>query len=67
MSSYTGKDENEQTKSRPVPLVFVYLSRPFPYLWKNMETGQEAGRGVSRPYLRDLVFSRDDPVLVPYL
>ena len=40
----------------PVP------SRPFPYLQKNTEMGREVGKSVSRPYLRDPVFSRDNPV-----
>ena len=56
------KDENGQKKFRSVPHVFLYLSRPFPYLRKNTEMGREAGEGVSRPYLRDPVFSRDNPV-----
>ena len=30
---------------------------PFPYLWENTKMIREAGRGVSRPYLRDPVFS----------
>ena len=61
------KDENGQKKFRSVLPVFLYLSRPFPYLRKNTEMGREAGEGVFRPYLRDPVFSRDNPVLVPYL
>lgn len=65
--SFGTKDENGQKKSRLIPPVFLYLSRPFSYLRKNMEMGREAGRGVSRPYLRDPVFSRNNPVFFPYL
>ena len=61
------KDENGWTKSRPVLTVFLYLTHLFPYLRKNIETGREARRGVSYPYLRDPIFSWDDPILVPYL
>ena len=61
------KDENGQKKSRPTPLVFRKLFRLFPYLRKNTEMGREVGKSVSRPYLRDPVFSRDNPLLVPYL
>ena len=42
--------------------LFLYLSRSFSYLQKNMEMGQEAGDGISRLYLRDLVFSLDNPI-----
>jgi hypothetical protein len=60
------KDENmEKIPSRPT--VFLYLSYPFPYLQKNMEMGRKEGRNVSRLYLRDPVFIRNDSVLVPYL
>ena len=37
------KVENGQTKSRPVPSVFLYLSRSFLYLRKNTEMEREAG------------------------
>ena len=63
----TCKDENGRKKSRPVPPVFLYLSRPFPYLRKNTEMEREAAEGVSRLYLRDPVFSRDNRVFFPYL
>ena len=62
-----GKDENGRKKSRSVSSVFLYLFRLFSYLQKNIEMGREAGEGVSYPYLRDLVFSRDNPVFFPYL
>ena len=51
--------------SRPTRI--LYLSRPFPYLRKNTEMGRKAGDVVSRLYLRDPIFSRDNLVLVPYL
>ena len=60
------KDEGRK-KSRPITPVFLYLSRLFPYLQKNTEIGREAGDDVSRLYLRDPVFSRDNPVFFPYL
>ena len=56
------KDENERKKSHPVPPVFLYLSRPFPYLRKYTKMVREVGRGVSCQYLHDLVFSRNNPV-----
>ena len=56
----TCKDENGRKKSRPIPPVFLYLFCPFLYLRKNTEMGWEAGGGVSRPYLRDPVFNRDN-------
>ena len=45
----TPKDENERKKSRPVPSIFLYLSRPFLYLRKNTEVNTEMGReaGIS--------------------
>ena len=61
------KDEKGRKKCRPVPPVFLYLSRLFSYLQKNTEMGREAAEGVSRLYLRDPVFSRDNPVFFPYL
>ena len=56
-----------EKKSRPVSAVFLYLFRLFLYLRKNIEMGRKAGEGVSRSYLRDPVFSRDDSVLILYL
>ena len=63
----TPKDENERKKSRPVPPVFLYLFHLFLYLQKNMKMEREAGEGVSRPYLRDPVFSRGNLVFFLYL
>ena len=51
--------------SRPTRI--LYLSRPFPYLRKNTEMGRKAGDVVSRLYLRDPIFSRDNPIFFPYL
>ena len=61
------KDQNGRKQSRPVPPVFLYLFRQFLYLRKNTEMEREAGGGVSRPYLRDPVFNRDNSVFFPYL
>jgi hypothetical protein len=60
------KDENGPKKS-DFPSLFLYLSRLFPYLWKNMEMGWEAGGSVFCPYLWDPVFRRDNLVFFPYL
>jgi hypothetical protein len=52
----------------PVLPIILYLSGPFPYLQKNVNMGQEVGRDISLPYLRNLIYIRNDPILlVPYL
>ena len=51
--------------SRPTRI--LYLSRPFPYLRKNTEMGRKAGEVVSRLYLRDPIFSRDNPVFFVFI
>ena len=64
--SLSGKDENGRIKSHPALSVFLYFFHLFPYLSVNMEMGWEDGRGVSRSYLRDPVFIRDDPVFIKF-
>ena len=39
------KDENGREKSRPVPFVFLYSSRLFPYLRKKIQKWDEKREG----------------------
>ena len=48
--------------SRPVRISIFF--RKFSYVQTNTEMGREARRGVSRSYLRDTFFKRDDPVFI---
>jgi hypothetical protein len=61
--------ENGREKFRPDPYRFLHLTRLFPYLWKNMETGRrtETEESLFRPFLRDSVFIRIEPVFILYL
>ena len=48
------------------PYFYIYPAHFYIYGKIQKWEGKRKG-GVSRPYLRDPVFSRDNPVLVPYL
>jgi len=53
-------------EKNPVPSSLYFYIYPVRFR-KNTEMGREAGESVSRPYLWDPVFSRDNPVFFPYL
>jgi hypothetical protein len=55
--------ENGRKKSRPDPYRFLYLTRPFPYLWKNMETGRKRERAYSVRFCGIPFFSGLNPYL----
>ena len=57
----SNKDENGSKN------IFLYLFHPFCIYEKNTKIEREAGSDVFRPYLRDFIFNRNNPVLVPYL
>jgi hypothetical protein len=58
--------ENGRKKSRPDPYRFLDLTRSFPYLRKNMETGQKRERAYSVHFC-GIPFFRIEPVFIPYL
>jgi hypothetical protein len=60
------RDENGRKKSRPDLYRFLHLTRPFPYLRKNMETGQKRERAYSVRFC-GIPFFRIEPVFIPYL
>ena len=55
----------EKISSHPVR-IYIFIQYVFLFTEK-YENETEAGSGVSRPYLRDSVFSRNNPILIPYL
>jgi hypothetical protein len=62
--------ELKTNEKNPVPTAgsyrFLYLIWLFSYLRKNMETRRKR-EDLFRPFLRDLVFFRIEPVFIPYL
>jgi hypothetical protein len=58
--------QNGQIKSRPDLYRFLYLIRPFLYI-KKYENGTETEESLFRPFLRDPVFIRIEPVFILYL
>jgi hypothetical protein len=55
--------ENGRKNSRPDPYRFLHLTRPFPYLRKNMETGRKRERAYSVRFCGIPFFSGLNPYL----
>jgi hypothetical protein len=73
----TARAENRTEKSRPIPVLFAFLNRPYSYSPKKKQgtgnrncltrSGTKTVEAASPPYLRYPVLGRDIPVFYPVL
>jgi hypothetical protein len=58
---------NGRVKCRPDPYYFLYLTRLFSYLWKNMETGRKREKVYSVRFCGIRFFIRIELIFILYL